>query len=258
MPTCGSCGAVPLLHPQDETGLSTTSRGHPHFDPAEFSGRIDALRNRMRKAGVDVALFDEIEAMTWLSGFGNTENRWRCVGIPLEGEPFFLIRALDANPCRQRSWITDVPTFRDWEDPMVVLASALDRRGLRRATIGLDFGSYGMPLSRFARMKEALPGARFVDLGNVVWELRLSKSPAEMELLRRAASVADGPWSAPPRPACGAPRNGMRPGRRGRVRGTRGGSGSARPDFRRPWMGLPSRPSRTIHHWPRATWCTSN
>ncbi len=171
--------------------MSTTSRGHPHFDPAEFSSRIDALRNRMRNAGVDVALFDEIEAMTWLSGFGNTENRWRCVGIPLEAEPFFLIRALDANPCRQRSWITDVPSFRDWEDPMVVLASALDRRGLRRATIGLDFGSYGMPLSRFARMKEALPEARFIDLGNAVWELRLSKSPAELELLRQAARVAD-------------------------------------------------------------------
>ena len=76
---------------------------HPHFDAAEFSARIVRLRARMREAGVDVALFDEIEAMTWLSGFGNSENRWRCVGIPLDGEPFFLIRALDACPCRQRT-----------------------------------------------------------------------------------------------------------------------------------------------------------
>ena len=175
----------------DEPWVNTKRLGHPHFAPAEFSGRVAALRLRMRKAGVDVALFDEIEAMTWLSGFGSSENRWRCVGIPLEGEPFFLIRALDANPCRQRSWITDVPTFRDWEDPMVVLASALGGRGLRRSAIGLDFGSYCMPISRFARLKEVLPEARFIDIGNVVWELRLNKSPAEVELLRRAAGVAD-------------------------------------------------------------------
>jgi Xaa-Pro aminopeptidase len=167
------------------------SGAHPHFGAGEFSGRVASLRLRMREAGVDVALFDEIEAMTWLSGFGSSENRWRCVGIPLEGEPFFLIRALDASPCRQRSWIADVPTFRDWEDPMAALASALARRGLHGRTIGLDFGSYCMPLSRFACLQQALPAARFVDLGNVVWELRLHKSPAEVELLRRAADVAD-------------------------------------------------------------------
>src|SRR5580692_8493597 len=151
---------------------------HPIFAQEEFSTRLERLRQRMRAAEVEVALFDEIEAMTWLASYGNSENRWRCVGVPLEGEPFFLIRALDATPCRQRSWITDVPTFRDWEDPMPVLRDALAQRGLDRARIGLDYNSYCMPLARFAHMQAALPGARFVDLGDVVWQLRLIKSPA--------------------------------------------------------------------------------
>src|SRR5258708_9622684 len=144
---------------------------HPHFDAEEFVGRIGRLRARLRASEVDIALLDEIEAMTWLAGFGNTLNRWRCVGIPAEAEPFFLIRALDATPCRQRSWITDVPTFRDWEDPMPVLVAALEKRGLTRGLIGLDFGSYAMPLSRFAQLRHALPLARFVDLGPIVSEL---------------------------------------------------------------------------------------
>lgn len=164
---------------------------HPIFPAAEFATRVARLRDRMRTAGVDIALFDEIEAMTWLTGYGNSENRWRCVGIPLDGEPFFLIRALDATPCRQRSWIADVPTFRDWQDPMPVLRDALARRGLERVRIGLDFGSYCMPLARFARMQAALPGAEFVDLGDVVWQLRLIKSPAEIALLRQVSAIAD-------------------------------------------------------------------
>ena len=170
---------------------SEEAGAHPWFDRAEFDARVTRLRARMRDAGVDVALFDEIEAMTWISGYGNSENRWRCVGVPLEGEPFFLIRALDASPCRQRTWIDDVPTFRDWEDPMPVLVDALARRGLAGAKMGLDFGSYCMPVARFAQLKRALPAAQFVDLGNVVWELRLAKSPAEVALLARAAAVAD-------------------------------------------------------------------
>jgi Xaa-Pro dipeptidase len=164
---------------------------HPWFTRDEYAARVDRLKARMREAGVALALFDEIEAMTWLSGFGNTENRWRCVGIALEGESFFLIRALDATPCRQRTWIADVPTFRDWEDPFALLADVLRQRGLAAARIGLDFGSYGMPLARFARLQAALPDAKFVDLGNVVWELRLVKSDAEIALLTRAAGIAD-------------------------------------------------------------------
>ena len=164
---------------------------HPWFAPAEFQSRVARLRERMQDIGVDVALFDEIEAMTWLSGFGNSENRWRCVVIPMEGEPFFLIRALDATPCRERSWITDVPTFRDWEDPLPVLVAALTKRGMQGARIGLDLGSYCMPVARFKRLCTALPEAQLVDIGNVVWELRLTKSPAEIALLRRSAGVAD-------------------------------------------------------------------
>ena len=164
---------------------------HPIFPEAEFATRVARLRDRMRTAKVDIALFDEIEAMTWLTGYGNSENRWRCVGIPLQGEPFFLIRALDATPCRQRGWIADVPTFRDWQDPMPVLREALARRGLAQARIGLDYGSYCMPLARFARMQAALPGAEFVDLGDLVWQLRLIKSPAEVALLRRVSAIAD-------------------------------------------------------------------
>lgn len=170
--------------------MSAESR-HPYFDAGEFAQRVARLRGALRAAQVDVALFDEIEAMAWLAGYGNSENRWRCVGIPLEGEPFFLIRALDAGPCRQRTWIDDVIAYRDWDEPMPVLARALAARGLANARIGLDFNSYGMPLARFERLRAALPGAQFIDLGPVVWELRLHKSPAEIALLRRAASIAD-------------------------------------------------------------------
>ncbi|MBR0647318.1 M24 family metallopeptidase [Plastoroseomonas hellenica] len=164
---------------------------HPYFTAKEFALRLVRLKARMRAADVAVALFDEIEAMTWISGFGSSANRWRCVAIPLEGEPFFLIRALDASVCRERSWIADVPTYRDWEDPMPVLAAALAARGLDGARIGLDFDSYGMSVARFAAMRAALPRAEFVDIGAVVAELRLIKSPAEIALLRRAAGIAD-------------------------------------------------------------------
>jgi Xaa-Pro aminopeptidase len=164
---------------------------HPNFSSAEFASRLERLRGRLRALGVEVALFDEIEAMTWISGYGNSENRWRSVVVPVDAEPFFLIRALDAGPCRRRNWIADIRSYRDWEDPFPVLAAGLADRGLSRARIGLDYNSYGMPLGRFAKLKAALPHVEFIDIGPLVWELRLIKSEAEIGLLRRAAAVAD-------------------------------------------------------------------
>jgi Xaa-Pro dipeptidase len=40
-------------------------------------------------------------------------------------------------------------------------------------------------------MQAVLPEARFVDLGDVIWQLRLIKSPAEIAVLRRTAAIAD-------------------------------------------------------------------
>lgn len=176
--------------PPDHSPATMQALAGP-FGADEYAGRLARLRQRLTAADVDVGLFDEIEAMTWLSGYGNSENRWRCVGVPLAGEPFFVIRALDATPCRQRTWIQDVQSFADWDDPFPLLARVLAGRGLSRARVGLNFQSYGLSLARFERMKQALPQCTFVDLGPLVWELRLYKSPAEIELLTRAAAVAD-------------------------------------------------------------------
>jgi Xaa-Pro dipeptidase len=85
-----------------------------------------------------------------------------------------------------------VPTFLDWESPAKALARTLARRGLADAVIGLDLGSYCMTARRYGEMRAALPDARFIDLGPLVSELRLIKSPAEIALLRQAAAVADG------------------------------------------------------------------
>ncbi|HWT09386.1 MAG TPA: hypothetical protein VN329_09485 [Roseomonas sp.] len=93
------------------------------------------LEARLASAQVDVALFDGIEAMTGISGFGSAAHRRRCLAIPMSAEPFVLIRDLDASVCRERDRIEDARTARGWEGPMPVLARALVARGIANARI---------------------------------------------------------------------------------------------------------------------------
>lgn len=156
-----------------------------------MAARVAMLQARMVEQGIDLSLFDEMEALFWLSGYANSENRWRVCLVPTSGEPFFVIRALDAAALRDRTWLSDIVTFRDWDDPIAALAEAVIARGFAELTIATDHYSYGMPVARFARLIAALPLAHFVDIGRAVWELRLVKSPDEVALLRRAAAIAD-------------------------------------------------------------------
>lgn len=157
----------------------------------QFSARLTGLRQQMQAAGATVALFDEIEAMHWICGYANSMNRWRCVVVPLESEPFIVIRALDAEPCRQSTWIENVYGYPDWEDPMPLLVSLLHSRGLSDATLGLDYNSYGMSYGRVEQLKKSLPKLDLVDVGSMINDLRLIKLPVEIEMLRRAAAIAD-------------------------------------------------------------------
>lgn len=163
----------------------------PEIIPDAYAPRIAALRHAMREAGLAAALFDEIEAMRWLAGYGNSLNRWRCLVVPLDAPPFIVMRALDAGLCRRQSWVEEVIDYRDWEDPMPHLAAALARRGITTGVLGFDGNSYAMSVARFRALATALPGMRLQDLGPLVNELRLIKTPPEIAALRRAAGIAD-------------------------------------------------------------------
>jgi Xaa-Pro dipeptidase len=161
------------------------------FTEAEFKTRLAAVRKAMDAADVDVAILDEIESMTWVSGFGISETLWRACIVPRSHEPFLIVRSLDIVPARERSWLPDIVGFKDWDDPIEILAEELKRRRLDQASIGVEFQSQSMSIARFQQLQSSLPGARFKDLGGRLRALRTIKSEAEIAHLRRAAEICD-------------------------------------------------------------------
>lgn len=161
------------------------------FSVEEYRSRLASIRRQMEKQNVDVLVVDDVEAMTWLSGYGVSETLWRCCYIPKEGEPFLLVRELDLAPAREKSWFTDILGFVDWEEPVDVLVQEIGKRGLAGGRLAVDFESHSMTLSRFDKLRKALPYANFVDFGKTIWELRLVKSSAEVNYLQQAAEIAD-------------------------------------------------------------------
>ena len=168
--------------------MSTTDLA---FSEGEFRSRLEAVRDQMRRIGVDVAVIDQVETMTWLTGFGIGETLWRCCVVTLDHAPFLIIRRLDRVPAVETTWLKEIVGFRDWDDPHQILVSELTKRGLAEKAIGIEFESQSMSAARFQSLQILLPKVKFVDFGSIFWDLRSIKTEGELSYLRKAAQICD-------------------------------------------------------------------
>lgn len=166
------------------------------FPREEFAARIARARAEMAGRGVDVLLVDHGELLAWLTGYTVSLTRYRAALLPREGAPWFVLRALDCDPCRGACWFGDITGFADTDDPHAAVAASLAARGFAVARIGADFDSYAFTAHTRGRLEALLPDAALVDMTGLSDRLRAVKSPAEIAVLERASAIADAAMAA--------------------------------------------------------------
>ncbi|KAA0685616.1 aminopeptidase P family protein [Neorhizobium sp. P12A] len=161
------------------------------FARDEYDWRIAKARLAMASADVDVLLVDSGELLAWLTGYTVSETMYRAAFLPRDGKPWFVLRALDEAPCREKTWIEDVVGFADVDDPCSVIAEQVRARGFAKARIGIDTHSPCHSAATHARLATECRGARIVPMPGLSDSLRWVKSAAEVAVLRQAAAIAD-------------------------------------------------------------------
>jgi Xaa-Pro aminopeptidase len=177
--------------------MSAATPAYPEFDRAEFEARWERARAGMHARGLDALLVTTEANYRYLSGhatlaFMNRARPLFCL-LPRDGDPLILAGASESSVARGTSWIGDVRAFTALVEPGVVeLVQAVHDRRLTSGRIGCELGlaqRLGMPPNDFRTLQQRLPAAAFVDGGDLLWELRRVKTPAEVAYLRRAAAI---------------------------------------------------------------------
>ena len=159
------------------------------FPENEYAERLRRLRAIMAERDVEMVIADEAEMLHYFTGFAISENIYRAVVIPMQGTPTMIVRRLDEQPFLNVAWFDNRRAFHDLEDPVTIIADVIKSGGAKR--IGLDMNSYCMPAKRFNHLTGLLPGITFIDFSDAFRPLRLNKSPREIEVMRKAAAIAD-------------------------------------------------------------------
>jgi Xaa-Pro aminopeptidase len=165
--------------------------------------RLELARKATADAGVDALLVSPGADLRYLTGYQALPlERLTCLVVPAEGEPFLVAPALEvaaaqASPAGGLG--LEIAGFAETDDAYALIARRLPA-GVRRFAV--DNHMWAEKLLAF---QAALPDAQACLAGDVLTELRLYKTPAEVAALRRAGAAIDrvhrriGEWLRPGR-----------------------------------------------------------
>lgn len=166
-----------------------------HFTPDEFAGRRAVAVKLLQARGLDGLLMFRQESMYYLTGYDTFGYVYfQCLYLGADGRVMLLTRAPDL---RQAQHTSDIKDIRIWVDgpeanPATELRDHLKAFGLAGKKLGVEWEAYGLTARNGFRVQAAFDGfAQLVDASDLVSRLRLVKSSAELNYVRKAAHLAD-------------------------------------------------------------------
>jgi len=166
-----------------------------HFSEQELAERRAAACKAMAADGLDGLLIFRQESMYYLTGYDTFGFVYfQCLYLGADGDMFLMTRAPDLRQAQHTSVIDDIRVWVDREgvNPARELRDLLHQRRLSGKKLGVEWESYGLTAANGRKLEHALDGfCDLVDASTLVSRLRLVKSPAELDYVRRAAALAD-------------------------------------------------------------------
>lgn len=177
------------LHTVLNRGCSLWDKGR--LPKQEFLSRLSRIHEGMRERGVDLLL---VYGDSWR--FGHLafvshfmpKNRGALAVIPLEGEPALVVQEPSRNNpfSKTLTWIDEVHSVAKFAQG---LSGALEARSLQPGKVGLVTVKEQLNIREWGELAKLLQGAELCDCNDLLISLRLTKSAAELELLKQTSRI---------------------------------------------------------------------
>lgn len=165
------------------------------LDATEFERRQAAMRHELVERGLAGLVVFSVRRVYYLCGFVHVPSeRPVALVLPVEGDPAILVPKLEeAHISARASTVRQVVAYDEYpglKHPMRYLADLLNSLGLTGRPLGADHDGYEPIMGyRGPALSEVVDGPVKI-LRDLIDELRLVKSPAELALLRTSGQWA--------------------------------------------------------------------
>ncbi len=170
-----------------------------HFSDAEFNARKSSAVHALRDAQLDALLMFAPESQYWISGYDTFGfAMFQCMVLTQDGQLALLTRMPDLRQAQHTSTLRDADIHiwheREGATPADDLKELLTKMGLVSGRIGIEGQTAGLTDYNGRMVRAALGDLE--DASDLIRGLRRIKSPAEIDMHRRAAALSDDAFDA--------------------------------------------------------------
>ena len=172
----------------------------PVFSQEEYAERVRKTKESMVQKGLDLLLISQPANMNYLTGYdGWSFYVHQCLLVSLnQEEPVWLGRGMDANGARITTYLSEENILEYADDyvqsllkhPMHFVADLIKEKGWDKGSIGVEMDQFYFTHRAYVELERSLPNASFVDANALVNWVRVIKSDAEVQCMRRAGQIA--------------------------------------------------------------------
>ncbi len=170
-----------------------------HFTKAEFDTRKAAATQALTDAGLDALLMFAPESQYWISGYDTFGfAMFQSMVLTRDGRLALLTRMPDLRQAQHTSTLAheDIHVWHEREGatPADDLKGLLVKLGVANGRVGIEGQTAGLTDFNGRMVREAL--GDLVEASDLIRALRRHKSPAEIDMHRRAAALSDDAFDA--------------------------------------------------------------
>jgi Xaa-Pro aminopeptidase len=168
----------------------------PAFSESEHRERLARARRALAEAGLDGAIVVAPEHLYYFAGY----DSWVSVNSPQalifgrdDDAPTLVVRNVDLPLALETTWVRDIRTYHLHRDDVpALIADVAAEKGLGRGgRLAIEMQSYALTHALGLALEQALSPAALVDATELLGELRVIKSAAEVAYLREAARFGE-------------------------------------------------------------------
>lgn len=171
------------------------------FEVPEFKERLRKVKASMSEKGIEVLLVTDPANMNYLTGYDGWSFYVHQMVIVMldEEEPIWIGRGQDSIGAKLTTWLNHdniVPYCDDYIQSTTIhamdfVADVLKDKGKADKVIGVEMEAYYFTARCFEKLQKDLPNANFKDATLLVNWVKIIKSEAEVEYIRKAARIAE-------------------------------------------------------------------
>ncbi len=150
--------------------------------------RLSRLKKQMVRAEVDVVAIAPTANMRYLLGFAPLADERPCALLVTRDDPRLVVPELNADQVEAHTSMTPI-RWTDAAGPRQAFTDALDELGIEPG--GVLAADDAMRADALLLLQEIVSPKKSVAAGELMATLRMRKSEAELEIMARAAAMAD-------------------------------------------------------------------